>query len=348
MALTSINIQPVKAGSESHNLREKELDYVKKELTPLNESISHDTIANRLETINAKYIATVGQQMQKKANPIREGVIVIDKSTEMWQLEELAKAYENRFGMRAIQIHMHNDEGHMDLITQEWKPNYHAHMVFDWTDKNTGKSVKMNRQDMAEMQTLCAKHLGMERGVSSDVKHLNALQFKAQKAQEELAKVSALVDNKETALELLKIENEKIKPKENVSKVISKTAEIALDFLGKTKNDKENDALKTEIIALKKENKTIGEKYDKECRSSSTYYFELRSEKEKVDSLKRKNNNLEGESKTLKKELGKFVEVVSEEVLNWFATNFPTLHATGLQEQKAQERNKNRQQRFEM
>ncbi len=118
-----------------------------------------------------------------------------------------------------------------------------------------------------------------------------------------------------------------------------------MELLGKSKADKEKDALKTENIALKKENKTIGEKYDKECRSSSTYYFELKSEKEKVDSLKRKNNNLEGESKTMKKELGKFVEVVSEEVLNWFATNFPILHATGLQEQKKQ---KNRQQRFEM
>ena len=345
---TSIHIIPVKGGSEAHNLRTKELSYVKKELTPLNEKISHDTISNRLKTIKAKYTATTGQKMQEKATPIREGVIVIHKNTELFQLELLAIEFKKRFGIDAFQIYLHADEGHKDLVTGEWKSNLHAHMVFDWTDKETGKSIRLNRQDMAEMQTMCAEHLGMERGVSSEKKHLNAMQWKALKAQEELAKVSTLVEDKSNALERLKIENEKIKPKENVSKAISKTAEIALELLGKSKNDKEKDALKTEIIALKKENKTIGEKYDRECRSSSNYYFELKSEKEKVDSLKRKNNNLEGESKTLKKELGKFVEVVSEEVLNWFATNFPTLHATGLQEQQEQKKNKNRQQRFEM
>lgn len=66
---------------------------------------------------------------RKKATPIREGVIVISKSTTMDQLQEFAQKAEQKFGIKAIQIHMHKDEGHQG--SQEWKPNLHAHIVFD-------------------------------------------------------------------------------------------------------------------------------------------------------------------------------------------------------------------------
>ncbi|MEO3656671.1 mobilization protein, partial [Phocaeicola vulgatus] len=49
----------------------------------------------------------------------------------------------------------------------------HAHVVFDWTQPN-GKSVRLSRDDMAELQTIASETLGMERGVSSDRKHLSA------------------------------------------------------------------------------------------------------------------------------------------------------------------------------
>ena len=51
-------------------------------------------------------------------------------------------------------------------------------MIFDWTDGHTGKTVKLNRHDMADMQTITAECLNMERGVSSDKKHLSAMQYK--------------------------------------------------------------------------------------------------------------------------------------------------------------------------
>ena len=44
-------------------------------------------------------------------------------------------------------------------------------VVFDWTQPN-GKSVRLSRDDMAELQTIASETLGMERGVSSDRKHL--------------------------------------------------------------------------------------------------------------------------------------------------------------------------------
>lgn len=92
----------------------------------------------------------------------------------------LYRKLEERFGVHAFQIYTHKDEGAnvWDGKEEAWKPNYHAHMIFDWTDGHTGKTVKLNRHDMAEMQTITAECLNMERGVSSDKKHLSAMQYK--------------------------------------------------------------------------------------------------------------------------------------------------------------------------
>ena len=72
MGATSIHVQAVKPGSEIHNFREKELDYVRPELSHLNESWVGDSISHRLESAKQRYLDTVGQKMQAKAAPIRE------------------------------------------------------------------------------------------------------------------------------------------------------------------------------------------------------------------------------------------------------------------------------------
>lgn len=184
MKQTSINIQPVKAGSEQHNKREKELDYVRPELSHLNRYWESDTQACRLEKIKATYTAHTGQKMQVKATPIREAVVVIDEQVSMLNLQALAYKLQDRFGIECFQIAIHKDEGYMNA--KKWTPNLHAHLVFDWTNPQTGKSIKLNRNDMVEMQTITAEVLSMERGKSSDKKHLNAIQFKAEAEQKRL------------------------------------------------------------------------------------------------------------------------------------------------------------------
>jgi len=165
MGATSIHVQAVKPGSEIHNFREKELDYVRPELSHLNESWVGDSISHRLESAKQRYLDTVGQKMQAKAAPIREGVIVIKQETTMQELQQFATVCKERFGIEAFQIHIHKDEGYMNA--KQWTPNLHAHVVFDWTQPN-GKSVRLSRDDMAELQTIASEALGMERGVSSD------------------------------------------------------------------------------------------------------------------------------------------------------------------------------------
>lgn len=173
---TSIHIQPIKPGSERHNNRTKKMGHVRSELSASNEKFILCQVYERLEAIKAKYEAHTGQKMQKKATPIREGVVVIKKDTTMHQLMQFCRRCEEEFGIRAIQIYTHRDEGHFDA--SEWKPNYHAHIVFDWTDERTGKTIKLNKDHMSLMQTMLASSLDMERGLSSDRNHLGALEWK--------------------------------------------------------------------------------------------------------------------------------------------------------------------------
>lgn len=198
MQATSINVQAVKGGSEQHNQRLKELDYVRSELSHLNEYWESDTQSSRLSQIKERYHENTGQRMQSKATPIREGVVVVHQGTTMEDLKRLGKAYEERFGIKVFQIALHKDEGYMH--SKEWKSNLHAHLVFDWTDEK-GKTIKLNRADMVAMQSLTAEVLGMDRGVASDKKHLSSLQFKVDAEQKKLGDVENLRERINNALE---------------------------------------------------------------------------------------------------------------------------------------------------
>lgn len=244
---TSINVQPVKGGSEEHNKREKQLDYVRKDLSHLNQYWESDTQANRLATIKELAKAKTGRTMQAKATPIREGVVVIQDSTTMADLHRLADAYRDRLGIEVFQIAIHRDEGYQN--SKEWKPNLHAHLVFDWTDHNTGKSVKLNRQKMAEMQTITAEVLGMERGKSSEKKHLTAQQYKAAAEAERAKQLQEQVAELNTAKAA----------KEETINTIKAVGKHAVDFVtGKTKA-KEN-ALQERITQLEVQLPTEREK----------------------------------------------------------------------------------------
>lgn len=177
MAQTSIHFQAVKGGSEEHNKRTKKLDYVHHELSSRNDYWQSDTQEARLAFVTQNAKAKTGRKMQAKATPIREAVVVIEDTTTMDDLKKLAKRFNDRFGIDVFQIAIHKDEGYKKS-KDGIKLNLHAHLVADWTDHESGKSLKLNRNDMAEMQTICAEVLGMERGKSSEKQHLSAIQYK--------------------------------------------------------------------------------------------------------------------------------------------------------------------------
>ena len=248
MAKTSVNVKAAGGGSESHNEREKQLNYTKEELTKHNESLKLESISKRLETIKNKYEQHVGQKMQKKATPIREGVVVIKEDTTMEQLQDFTEKCKERFGIDAFQIHIHKDEGHEK--DGKWKSNLHAHIVWDWTDPDTGKSRKLDKHDMSEMQTILAESLEMERGASSDRKHLDALQWKNYKEEERLQELISQAEKIQAQIKSLEL-----------SQKVKKTAHNALknvfEGMGLSKAEKELKKAKNDIETLKNDNQEL-------------------------------------------------------------------------------------------
>lgn len=198
MNATSIHIEPAKVSADRHNRRLKALDYVRKDLSKKNQHwqlSGYKGVADEIANARTAYKKSKGKNMHSKATPVREGVAVISDGTTMSDLKRFTDECEKRWGIKALSITTHKDEGHE--VEGVWKPNLHAHIIWRWCD-DQGITRKLNRQDMAEMQTLLADCLQMDRGQSSDVKHLNAVQYKAQQAQAEQAKAE---ERKAQALE---------------------------------------------------------------------------------------------------------------------------------------------------
>ena len=183
---TSINFKAVKTDSEAHNFRRKAFDYIKKDLTGKNEYWIGDKISQRFKLIEAYCKEKSGRKLQKNALPIREAVVVIKENTTMQDLHKLSKRLEEELRIRIFQITIHKDEGHYDKDSKEWKPNYHAHLVADWQDLETGKTLKHQSFHYSKMQDITAECLEMDRGVSGSKGRLEAIEFKIQKREEEL------------------------------------------------------------------------------------------------------------------------------------------------------------------
>ena len=264
---TSINFKVAKSDSEIHNFRKKSFDYIRKDLTPKNEYWMEQKIADRFQKIESYCKEKSGRKLQKNAIPIREAVVVIKENTTMQDLQNLSKRLEEELNIRIFQIAIHKDEGHYDKDTKEWKPNYHAHLVADWQDLQTGKTLKHQSFHYSKMQDLAAECLGMERGISGSLTRLEAVEFKIKKKEEDLKILEERYSQLQQELESKKAEDLIVKES---------------DFLGfqKIKTDKtiENyeKAFKTNNIQLLK-NKT-------ELESKEKHIAELKT---KIESLKK-------------------------------------------------------------
>ena len=101
-ARSSIHIEPVKPSSEDHDRGAKDVSYARKDLAHLNESWEIDSIQNRRIKIKEAYQNTIGQQMQKKATPIREGVFLIGGDTTMEHVDQWSNRIESELGPKTI------------------------------------------------------------------------------------------------------------------------------------------------------------------------------------------------------------------------------------------------------
>ena len=259
MSKTSIHIEPCKIGSsEQHNQRLKHLDYVRPDLSHQNERwVGVADLPAHLDNLKTLVKDKTGRSMQAKATPIREGVIVIKQDTTIAQLRGLADAIEQRWGIKTLQIYTHKDEGHTDS-DGSWKPNLHAHIVFDWVNHDTGKSIKLSKQDMAEMQTMVADCLEMVRGESSDIKHLGAIQYKTQAEEQHLRTLKEKTMKEEQAREQAQAKAKEVEQK--ASKQIIADNKMLVGFATDWKKAfKESEERRERITALRIEEDNLRE-----------------------------------------------------------------------------------------
>ena len=247
-AKASEHIKPCNiAQSERHNRRDADyiaslnpaMLYIRKDLAHLNEVyVAPDMVGVSLQQhyddIRIMVKQKTGRAMQEKdvkftdkkgkqrvrqgCSPIREGVVNIKPDTTMEDLLRYVKRVHERWGIRAIQIHIHKDEGHYEDTNDpvSWEPNYHAHIIWDWMDHNTGKSFKLNAEDMSAIQDLVAETLDMQRGQKKSetgIDHLERNDFIIQKQenkkkqlQEEAKKAVAEKEEADAEVEAAKTE----------------------------------------------------------------------------------------------------------------------------------------------
>ncbi len=125
----------------------------------------------------------------------------------MQDLHKLSKRLEEELQIRIFQIAIHKDEGHFDKESKEWKPNYHAHLVADWQDLQTGKTLKHQSFHYSKMQDITAECLGMERGIEGSKGRLEAIEFKIQKKEQELLALDEKINRVKSELSSKKFED---------------------------------------------------------------------------------------------------------------------------------------------
>lgn len=242
---TSDHVKPCNIGqSEAHNRRSEAYlarineskIYIRRDLIPENESwVSeqvkgkslqqyYDDIARMVKEKTGRAMQTRERKVVNKktgrmkvingSSPLRESVVVCKGDTTIQQLRDYCERCHQQFGITAIQIFIHRDEGHYEVPGDRstWIPNYHAHVTWDWMNHDTGKSCKLNAADMSKMQDMIAECLGMERGASkavTDREHLERNDFiiqkqenKKQQLQEETEKVADTLENYSKAVNI--------------------------------------------------------------------------------------------------------------------------------------------------
>ncbi len=301
IAKASEHIKPCNiAQCERHNRRDedyiKSLDpariYVRLELTRNNEiyiapGMEGVTLQQHYDYLKALVKEKTGRAMQEKdveykdkngktrvrkgSSPIREGVVNIKPDTKMDDLLNYVNRVQEIWGIRAIQIHMHRDEGHYENPEDKstWKPNLHAHIIWDWIDHQTGKSFKLNAEDMSQIQDMVAETLEMERGKRKEetgAEHLERKDFILANQRKQSAELDNEIAEKRDRLNT-----------ENGNAIVSGVANL----FGKGKYadmEKENKRLKEE---LPKQKAAMQRQYQKALDAERNHHTQQLAEKDK-------------------------------------------------------------------
>ena len=254
-------------------------------------------------------------------SPIREGVLLIKSDTTLEDVRRFGEECQERWGITPLQIFLHKDEGHWlsgkpnadDMesfqIGSRWfKPNYHAHIVFDWMNHETGKSYKLNDDDMTQMQTLLSEILAMERGQSkaeTGKEHLERNDFIIEKQRAELERIEVERQHKEHQIDLAEQKLKQVKSEIRTDKLKSVATDAATALAsgvsslfgsGKMKSlERKNEDLRDEIAIrdetikqLQSDIKQMQVEHQKQMQEvKRSYEEENRKQSEYIDKILR-------------------------------------------------------------
>lgn len=283
----------------------KEKIYLRTELTHSNEEwVSDDMkkysgLQEYYDMIKVMVKEKTGRAMQEKprerknpktgkiktiqgSTPIREDCINIEEDTTWKEIFEYVRLCNEQWGLKALQIFIHRDEGHWDdpKAKTGWKPNPHAHIIWDWMDHETGKSIKLNDKDTSKMQDFVAQALGMERGVSKEVtgaEHLERNDYILAKQKSEMKANEATKEEQKAEIE------RKAEIDEELSDSIRKKQDEIFD-LDETRKKKKTDVIRLEIEKNQKTNQL--KNLNEQCEDLVEHLGNLEEQrKEKVENL---------------------------------------------------------------
>ena len=211
------------------------------------------------------------KRVRRGSSPIRESVVNIKPDTTMDDLLKYANRVHEKWGVRAIQIHIHRDEGHYENPDDPstWEFNLHAHIIWDWMDHSTGKSFKLDDKDMEKLQDMVAETLEMERGKRKSEtgrEHLERNDYILQAQREKSARLDEEIAEKRDRLDA-----------ENGNAIKSGVANL----FGKGKYadmEKENKRLKEE---LPKQKAAMQRQYQKALDAERNHHTQQLAEKDK-------------------------------------------------------------------
>ena len=263
-------------------------------------------------------------------SPIREGVLLVRSDTTLADVRKFGEECQRRWGITPLQIFLHKDEGHWlngqpeaedresFKVGDRWfKPNYHAHIVFDWMNHETGKSRKLNDEDMAAMQTLASNILLMERGQAKAVtgkEHLERNDFIIKKQKAELQRIEETKRHKEQQVSLAEQELKQVKAEIRTDKLKSAATDVATAITsgvgslfgsGKLKDlEQSNENLRHEIA---KRDKGIDELKAKMQQMQEQHSKQIRN----LQGIH--NQELEAKDKEISR-----LNAILEKAFNWF------------------------------
>ncbi len=200
----SAHVETAKANALQHARREGHIpSYVNPHLTSTNRTVFEDdriklrkSIVPLLKRAELEYTQKTGQKCQKSFTPFREDVLKLKPGITDEQLIAFKEKAEALTGWKVLGIWLHQDEGHYHSKYIEgdvnFEINYHAHVLYDCQDHETGKAIRPKRNYFSIRQDLLAESTGMERGnraSETGIRHRKSAQERTANIEQRIEKL---------------------------------------------------------------------------------------------------------------------------------------------------------------